>query len=89
MIQEEPIMKRTVITKQSKPKLNTNQISALSSKNVNEYQFLTGGDILLEKDLLGKAATIKRFEHSPLGSVLKKQAKIAKQHYQKLDKRSL
>ena len=58
-------------------------------KNVNEYQFLTGGDILLEKGLLGKAATIKRFEHSLLGSVLKKQAKIAKQHYQKLGKQSL
>ena len=89
MIQEEPIIKRTVITKQSKPKLNTNQISALSSKNVNEYEFLTGGDILLEKDLSEKAATIKKFEHSPLGSVLKKQTKIAKQHYQKLDRQSL
>ena len=34
--------------------------------------------MLLEKDLLEKAATIKRFEYSPLGSELKKYTDIAK-----------
>ena len=50
----------------------TAKISALSSGNVEKYQFLTGKDVLLEKDLLETAATIKRFEYSPLGSELKK-----------------
>ena len=38
------------------------------------------------KKTLGKVATIKRFEYSPLGSELEKQTDIAKKHYQKLDK---
>ena len=50
----------------------TTKISALLSGNVDKYKFLTWKDVLLEKDLLGKAAAIKRFEYSPLGSVLKK-----------------
>ena len=41
----------------------TAKISALSSGNVSKYEFLTGKDVLLEKDLLEKAATIKRFEY--------------------------
>ena len=48
------------------------KISALSTGNVEKYYFLTGKDVLLEKGLLEKAATIKRFEYSPLGSELKK-----------------
>ena len=39
------------------------KISALSSENVRQYNFLTGKDILLEKDLLEKGAAIKRFEY--------------------------
>ena len=35
------------------------KISALSSGNVSKYEFLTGKNILPEKDLLEKAATIK------------------------------
>ena len=35
-------------------------------------------DVLPEKDLLKKVATIKRFENLPLGKVLKKQPDIAK-----------
>ena len=42
-------------------------IYVLSSGSVNKYAFLTGKDVLLEKDLLEKAATIKRFEYSLLG----------------------
>ena len=45
----------------------TAKISALSSANVSKSEFLTGKDVLPEKDLLGKAATMKRFEYSPLG----------------------
>ena len=40
---------------------------ALSSGNVGKYEFLTGEDVLPEKGLLIKAATIRRFEYSPLG----------------------
>ena len=35
-------------------------ISALSSGNVGKYEFLIAKDVLPEKDLLQKAATIKR-----------------------------
>ena len=49
---------------------------ALSLGNVSKYEFLTGKDVLPEKDLLGKAATLKRFEYSPLGSELKKQTSV-------------
>ena len=50
----------------------------LSSGDVGKYEFLTSKDVLLEKYLLEKAVTIKRFEYSPLGSELKKQTDIAK-----------
>ena len=46
---------------------------------------MTSKDILLEKDLLEQAATMKRFEYSPLGKELKAQTDIAKKQYQKLD----
>ena len=39
---------------------------------------MTGKDVLLEKKLLETAATIKRFEYSPLRSELKKKTDIAK-----------
>ena len=51
---------------------------SLSLGSVGKYEFLTGQEVLLEKRLLEKAATIKRFEYSPLGSELKKQTDIAK-----------
>ena len=38
----------------------TAKISALSSGNVSKYEFLTGKYVLPEKDLLEKAATIRR-----------------------------
>ena len=50
----------------------TAKISALLSGNVSKYQFLTGKDVLPEKDMLEKAATVKRFEFSTLGSELEK-----------------
>ena len=61
----------------------TVKISALSSGNVDKYEFLTSEDVLLEKGLLKKAATIKRFEYSSLGSELKSnwQTGIAKDQY--------
>ena len=40
-------------------------MSALSSENVSKSEFLTGKDVSPEKDLLEKAATIKRFEYLP------------------------
>ena len=60
-------------------------ISAMSSENVSKQGFLTGKDILPEKDLLEKAATLKRFEYSQLSKEIKTQTDIAKEHYQRLD----
>ena len=49
--------------KQNKAQYNldrqTAKCSALSSGNVSKYEFLTGKDVLPEKDLLEKVATIK------------------------------
>ena len=59
-------------------KRETGAISALSSRNVGKYEFLTSKDVLPKKDFLEKAATIKRFEYSPLGKGLKAQTDIAK-----------
>ena len=44
----------------------TAKMSALSLWNVSKYEFLTGKDILQYKDLLEKAAIMKRFEYSRL-----------------------
>ena len=49
----------------------TAKTSTLSSENVSKYEFLTVEDVLPEKGLLEKAATIKKIEYSPLRSVLK------------------
>ena len=38
------------------------QILALSLQNFNKYEFLTDKEVLLEKDILEKAAAIKRFK---------------------------
>ena len=43
----------------------TAKIAALSSGNVSKYKFLTGKDVLPEKSLLEKAATMEIFEYSP------------------------
>ena len=51
----------------------TAKISALSSGNVSKYEFLTGKGVLTEKNLLEKAATMKRFEYLPIGKKLKAQ----------------
>ena len=56
----------------------TAKISDLSSGNVGKYEYLTSRDVLIEKDLLEKAATIEGFEYSPLGKELKAQTGIAK-----------
>ena len=42
-------------------------------------------DVLPEKELLEKAATMKTFEYSPLGKELKEQTSFAGKQYQKLD----
>ena len=56
----------------------------MSWGNVSKYEFLTGEDVSPEKGLLEKAATIKRFEYSPLGKELikitKDQDKLFKDH---------
>ena len=45
---------------------------------------MTGKDVLAEKEVLKKAAALKRFEYSSLGCELKKQTK--KKQYQELNK---
>ena len=62
----------------------TAKISAISSGNI-KYEFLTGKDVLPGKDLLEKAAALKRFGYSPLGKELKKQASVAEKQCQKFD----
>ena len=64
----------------------TAKISALSSGNVSKYEFLTDKDVLAEKDLLEKAAALKRFEYSLLAKELKKQTSVAEKQYQDFDK---
>ena len=54
----------------------------LSSRNVCRYEILTSKDVLLEKDFLKKAATIKGIESSLLGSKLKKKKKTCIEKYQ-------
>ena len=46
---------------------------------------MTGKDVLPEKDLQEKAATMKGFEYSPLGKELKKKS-VAEKQYQSFDK---
>ena len=45
----------------------TAKISALLSENLSKYEFLTPKDAFPEKDLLEKAAAIKRLDYSTLG----------------------
>ena len=42
----------------------TIKIPALSPGNVNNYDFLTGKDVLPEKELSEKTTLMKRFEYS-------------------------
>ena len=76
--------------KQNKAQYNldrqTAKSSALLSGNVSINKFSTRKDVLPEEKLLEKAAAIKRFEYSPLGKELKKQASVAENQYQKFDK---
>ena len=68
--------------KQNKTQYNlsreTSNISALWSENVDKYEFLTGENFFSETKLLEKAATVQRFEYSPLCGELKKQTSIFK-----------
>ena len=64
---------------------HTAKLSALSSGNISKYEFLTGKYVLPEKDMLEKAATMKRFECPLLGKKLKAQTDVVKKQYQKLD----
>ena len=51
---------------------------ALSSGNVGKFELLTEEEVLLEKGILEKAATIKISEQLPLDCELKKNSAIAK-----------
>ena len=77
-------------TEQNKVQYNldgqTAKLSALSLGIVSKYEFFTGKDVLHEKDLVEKAAALKRFEYSPLRKELKKQINVAEKQYQIFDK---
>ena len=77
-------------TEQNKAQYNldrqTAKLFALSLGIVSKYEFFTGKDVLSEKDLVEKAAALKRFEYSPLGKELKKQINVAEKQYQNFDK---
>ena len=77
--------------KQNKAQYNlekqTAKISALSSLNFSKYEFLTSKGVLSEKDLLEKAAAIKRFEYSPLGKAFEEQANAIKKQTEFIDKK--
>ena len=65
----------------------TVKISSLSSGNVSKYNFLTGKDVLPEKEKDSEKATaLKRFEFPLLGKELKAQTSAAEKQFQKLDK---
>ena len=64
----------------------TAKVSASSSGNVSKNEFLTDKDVLREKDLLERAAALKRFEYSPLGKELKNQTSVTEKQYQSFDK---
>ena len=66
----------------------TARISALSSGNVNKYEFLTGKYTLAEKNLLKKVTAIKRFEYSPSGKALKKQTNVIKKQTEVINKKA-
>ena len=63
----------------------TADIFVLSLGNVSKSEFLIGKDVLPVKNLLEKAARMKRFQYSPLGKDVKGQTDIAKKLYKKLD----
>ena len=57
----------------------TTKISALSSENVEKYEFLTGEDVLPEKDLFQKTATIKSIQSKIINN------KISLKNYNRSD----
>ena len=61
---------------------NKRELQQIASRNVRKNEFLTGKDVLPKKDLLGKAATTKRFEYLLLSKESKAQTDIAKKQYQ-------
>ena len=59
---------------------NNNQynLGRQTAGNVSKHEYLTGKDVLPEKDLSEKAATMKIFEYLPLGKELKAPTDIGK-----------
>ena len=76
--------------KQSKAQFDlerqTAKISALSSRNVSKYEIMTSKDVLAEKHLVEKPATVKRIEYLSLAKELKAKTDITIKQYQGLDK---
>ena len=65
----------------------TAKITALSSRNVSKYESLTGKDVFAGKDLVEKAAALKRFEYSPLEKSFAKQANAIKKQAEVINKK--
>ena len=65
----------------------TAKITALSSRNVSKYESLTGKNVSAGKDLVEKAAALKRFEYSPLEKYFAKQANVIKRQAEVINKK--
>ena len=63
----------------------TAMISALSSWDVGNYEFIISNVLLSEQDLLEKADSIKRFGYLPLGKELNSQNGIGKDQHKFLN----
>ena len=63
----------------------TVKISAILSGNVRKYEFLTVKDILPEKDMLEKAATVIRLEYLLLGKAFEKQTNVIKKQTENIN----
>ena len=61
------ILNRNIIQNEAQCCLDRNaaKVSALSSNNLDKYEYLTGGDLGLKPSTVGQA----KFEHSPLGII--------------------
>ena len=57
--------------------IQNDNISALLSRNVSKYEFLTSKNVLSENGFLEKAATINKFDNSLLSKELKAKTSFA------------
>ena len=72
-------------TKSNKPKLDTTYTDKLLRFQLYYQEMFFCKDLLPEKDMLEKAAALKRFEYSLLGKELEKQTSVAEKNYERFE----